>query len=153
MKKVLAIVFLVIAIPMLARNTTTPSQSTTPSQGTAKAEPVRVAAPAVGEKISYEYFKQTRSDMSYHCADAVEKTSAARYGLRGTHWSVGGTVYLRPDRGNTHHRADGHVTFAGDDAEVKTRMGEWLPANYLCEWDPATGTVVESSLGTGLLPK
>jgi hypothetical protein len=49
--------------------------------------------------------------------------------------------------------SDGHIIWSGDDAEIQTKIGDWVVANYRCEFDPQTSAVISATLNLGKLPQ
>jgi hypothetical protein len=146
--KVLALIVLLVLVMAVIGSQT--HRNDTPTSSTAEADKPQpkpeIAAPAAGEEISQGYSSQVWFKALIPCKDALN--NAAEYGFRGTSW-----FGLSPRYRNRYQRSDGHIIWSGDDVEVQNRMGEWLAANYRCEFDPQTNAVISATLNLGKLPQ
>jgi hypothetical protein len=145
------IILLVLAMALIGsntHNTDTPAPSTAqqPQQPKPQQPKPEIAAPAAGEEITQDYSSQVWFKALIPCKDALN--NAAEYGFRGTSW-----FGLSPRYRNRYQRSDGHIIWSGDDAEIQTKMGDWVVANYRCEFDPQTSAVISATLNLGKLPQ
>jgi hypothetical protein len=90
--------------------------------------------PAIGEKISTEYFQYIKKERHWQCQEAIIRH--AEYGIRapgllyGTNYND--DVYLRFTRMSPIVNGDGNKLLAGDEAEAQNAAGTWVGVKYTC---------------------
>jgi hypothetical protein len=90
--------------------------------------------PAVGEKITTEFFRYVKDKKHFDCQEAVKKR--AEYGIRspgvlyGTNYNA--DAFLRFSRMSARVDGDGNMDLAGDEAEAQNAAGSWVGVKYVC---------------------
>jgi hypothetical protein len=99
-----------------------------------KEPPPPPPTPAIGEKISSEYFQYIKKQRHWECQEAIVRR--AEYGIRapgliyGTSYNA--DVYLRFSRMSVMVDGDGNMNLAGDEAEAQNGAGTWVGVKYFC---------------------
>ncbi|WP_213881199.1 hypothetical protein [Pseudomonas sp. dw_358] len=87
--------------------------------------------------------KKVEPDASYPCKKAIEKST--EFAFRWT----GGLVDIGFQQIRWLDQSSGKITFIGDTIEVQNMYGAYEPRTYECDYDPATKSVIKTTLYHG----
>ena len=171
MRRLLGVVFVIGFIIIMAntQHNTTPTASPTPPAPTTQAAPEAKAeeakaeeakpkeeppppTPAIGEEVSYDFFKYLDGKANYECSKQIKRH--AEYGIRapgivyGTNYNDD-ILFLRFTHMSRRVDGDGNIFIGGDKAEAQNAAGAWVQVKYTCTVNVKTFAVRDASLDRG----